>query len=143
MSYKDNFVFWKLWLNNFFGSSDAFNLKLFGDKDRQQAGKNWNCVAAKVITFKSRGGLSLLELPTLYVNFSLFTTQLNFGRFQNCQHAQNQPTIQILFYKNGSPGDLYIMTLVATMLEVRPKSRDMAPMHNQATPIQINPLAQL
>ena len=45
MSYKDNFVFWKLWSNNFFGSSDAFNLKLFGDKDRQQAGKKWNCEA--------------------------------------------------------------------------------------------------
>ena len=31
---KDIF-FLKLWSNEFFGSSDAFNFKLFGDKERQ------------------------------------------------------------------------------------------------------------
>ena len=37
--------------------------------------------------------------------------------FQYCQPAKNRPKSHILFHKNGSMRDFYIMTLVKTTLE--------------------------
>ena len=62
-----------------------------------RATHNWMCV------FSLFGH----EMSSKVAYFSL-----NWRNFQYCQPAQNQPKSQILFHKNGSPRDLYIMTLI-------------------------------
>ena len=65
-------------------------------------------VKAKVIIHKSRGEVSLVEQDSIEC---VFVVQ----NFYYCQPAQNQPKSHILFHKNCSPRDLYIMTLVKAL----------------------------
>ena len=55
--------------------------------------------------------LKMLPMKTLKNFPQKYKTLRPSPKFQYCQPAQNQPKSHILSHKNGSPWDLYIMTL--------------------------------
>ena len=69
-----------------------------------QAKMNGN-MFQKVLIFFAHENIGKLLLKVAY-----FTTQ---SQIFTLPTAQNQPKYHILFHKNGSPWDLYIMTLFA------------------------------